>query len=130
VKPAVPLLLGVAVLVVAVPPSASRGPKKTCQPNAPTAERQDLHQAVDSLEAWATQVRATASQSGACSAAGNLWIEAGRLKRAGLNVQAIDYCTADLERSLRVGQEDAIARRHAQNNLEYEIQALRRRVQR
>lgn len=129
-KPFLPLLLGVALLGVVVPPGANRGPKETCQPSAPTAASQDVHQAVNRLEAWATQVRATASQSGARSAAGNLWIEAGRLKRAGVNVRAIDYYTADLEHSLRVGQGDAIARKHAQNNLDYEIQALRCRVRR
>jgi hypothetical protein len=70
------------------------------------------------------------SESRARHAAENLWTEVDRLKRGGVNVSAIEYYTADLERSLRPGYENATARRHIQNNLEYEIDAVRRRMRR
>ena len=86
---------------------------------------------MDNLTAWVSHVRTSGqSESGARHAAENLWTDVDRLRREGVNVRSIEYYTADLERSLRPGYENATARRHIQNNLEYEIEAVRRRMRR
>jgi hypothetical protein len=81
---------------------------------------------------WAIQARTTSdqSESGARNAAENLWSEVDRLKRGSVNVRSIEYYASDLERSLRPGYDNATARRHIQNNLEYEIDAVRRQMRR
>ena len=131
-KPASLILLGLASLVAAITPPAHTGPEQSKQPKPSTLEWREAHQALDNLTAWVNQARKTSgqSESGARHAAENLWTEVDRLKREGVNVRAIEYYTADLERSLRPGYEDATARRHIQNNLEYEIDAVRRQMRR
>lgn len=59
--------------------------------------------------------------------AGNVWIEVNRLKREGQNVKAIEGYALELEHSFRSNPQNSINRRHILNNLDYEIEALKRR---
>jgi hypothetical protein len=56
-----------------------------------------------------------------------MWMEVSQLKRHGQSVRAIESYLSDLEGSVRRGQADAVARQHILNNLDYEIERLKRR---
>jgi hypothetical protein len=61
---------------------------------------------------------------------GGMRMEVDRLKRQGQNVRAIEYYLSDLEAGTRRGAQGITTRRHAANNLEYEIDQLNRRLRR
>jgi hypothetical protein len=57
-------------------------------------------------------------------------MEVDRLKQQEQNAQAIEYYLSDLEAGTRRGDQGAATRRHAANNLEYEIDQLNRKLRR
>jgi len=73
------------------------------------------------------QATSSGDRAGTGRSAGDLWLEVGRLKRDGQNVRNIEWQVSELEESLRGNREDAVARRHILNNLNYELEALNRR---
>lgn len=79
---------------------------------------------IASLTSWA---KAAESEAGGAQAAGNLWLETQRLKRQGANVRELEWQISNLEATVRRDPSDTTAKRHALNNLEYEIQRLRNR---
>jgi hypothetical protein len=58
---------------------------------------------------------------------GELWIQADHLKREGRNTRNIEGLLSDIEGNLRSNHQDSEARRHLANELEYEIEALKRK---
>ncbi len=58
---------------------------------------------------------------------GELWIQVEHLKRAGRNTRNVEGLVSDLEDRLGSNQQDASPRRHLANELEYEVDALKRR---
>ena len=140
-KPLHVWMVGVVVVLAACPshlgPNASRM-TRSGRPNAGRAQtetpgshadRQAIRRAARNLTFWAHDLQAThgGDASGSGRRVGDLWIEVNRLRRGGQNVRAIEWYVSDLEGSLRRGQEDAAARRHILNNLDYEIEVLKRR---
>ncbi len=74
-----------------------------------------------------SELKASPDPSKARQQVGELWIQADRLKREGRNTRNVEGLLSDLEGRLRSNQQDASARRHLANELEYEIEALKRR---
>jgi len=56
-------------------------------------------------------------------------MEVERLKRQGQNVQAIEWYVTELEGNLRRNGQGASAQRHLRNNLNHEIEVLKRQRQ-
>ena len=65
--------------------------------------------------------------SAAGRSSGNLWIEVNKLKQTGQDVRRIEWHISELEESLRNPQRDASGKRHILDNLELEMEALKRR---
>ncbi len=134
VQPAVkPTSLLLMVLLTSLAASFPHAPTMSNSTSAGAGldpARPAAQQAAANLTAWATEARAADRRDSASTAslAGNLWIEVSRLKRDGRNVGRLEWCVSDLENSLRRGSQDATARRHRLNNLDYELEALKRRL--
>ncbi len=80
---------------------------------------QDMASAVNELKASPDPGRARQQ-------VGELWIQVARLKRSGKNTRNVEGLVSDLEGRLGSNQQDASARRHLANELEYEVEALKR----
>lgn len=118
-----PLALALAIALTGdAPPAGSEVPGRPQQPinTSPGIDRRGIA----GLAARAQDLERAAS--GARSV-GNLWLEAGRLKREGANVSQIEWQISELEATLRRNPHDTTAKRHLLNNLQYEIQRLKNR---
>jgi hypothetical protein len=119
-----------ALLVTLVPaphlPPASPATVKALDPES---RRGDVRRALGDLECrvadikWAQQTSSAAGRS-----VGNLWIEVNQLKQRGQDVRRVEWRISELEESLRNPQRDALGRRHILNNLELEMETLKRRA--
>lgn len=76
------------------------------------------------MASWVSAIEAGSATS---QSAGILWIEFNRLKREGQNVGRIACHLSELEETLRCNPQDASAKRHILNNLNHEIEILKRR---
>jgi hypothetical protein len=122
-KPACLLWLGLAGLFSACTrQSAPELPKPSAR------EETDKSQAVvrsakDNMVSVVNELRAVDARGGTpnARAAGDLWLDVEKLKRAGRNTREIEGYVSELEGSLRRGPEDATTRRHILNNLDYEL---------
>ena len=74
-----------------------------------------------------SELKASPDPGKARQQVGELWIQADHLKREGGNTKNIEGLLSDLEGNLRSNQQDASARRHLANELEYEVEALKRK---
>lgn len=127
-KPVHLWLAALAVLVVNDGPPAKDNAPRTVESHRLGAETQEIHRAARRMAAVVSDLRAAQGRgdSGTGQSAGDLWIEVNHLKREGHQTRQIEWYVSDLEGNLRRGQEGIAARRHILNNLEYELQALRR----
>jgi hypothetical protein len=75
----------------------------------------------------ASELKASSDPGKARQQVGELWIQADHLRREGRNTRNVEGLLSDLEANLRSNQQDAGARRHLANELEYEIEALKRK---
>lgn len=75
----------------------------------------------------AGELKASPDPGKARQQVGELWIQTDHLKREGGNTRNIEGLLSDLEGNLRSNQQDASARRHLANELEYEIESLKRK---
>ncbi len=124
------LLAAFTVLAAPAPPATSPAP----EPGSAKESRQltprsgDVRRAIGNMESWVRDLRARNEiNPGVSSSAGNLWMEVNQLRNRGADVRRIEWYVSDLEASLRM-QQDASARRHILNNLELEMQNLKRRA--
>jgi hypothetical protein len=123
-------LAAFTVLAAPAPPATNPapGPGSAKEPRQVTPHTDDVRRAVGNMESWVTDLRARKELNpGVSLSAGNLWMEVNQLKRSGADVRRIEWYVSDLENSLRT-QQDASARRHILNNLELEMQTLKRRA--
>ena len=127
-KPVHVWVVAVAVLLVADAPPAKPDARRALESSRPGVEAPGVLRAASRMAAVVNDLQAAQGrdESGAGRSAGDLWIEVSRLKRGGHNVRQIEWYVSDLEGSLRRGQDDASARRHILNNLNYEIEVLKR----
>ena len=128
-KPVHVWVVAVAVLLVADAPPAKPDARRALESSRPGVEAPGVLRAASRMAAVVNDLQAAQKRddTGTGRSAGDLWIELNGLKRAGYNVRRIEWYVSDLEGSLRRGQNDASARRHILNNLDYEIEVLRRR---
>jgi hypothetical protein len=103
------------------PPQVSKSSPAPAQLNLNNG---NLRRAAASLGSWA---RALEGETRSARSVGNLWTETARLKRQGANVRQIEWHVSDLEAALRRNPQDAQAKRHILNNLQYEIQRMKNR---
>ncbi len=125
-------LLGcIALLAGCTPqskPELSTTPSTTSEPARPDAESRDVYRAAGNLAAVANELRAASSHGDSrAEKSGDIWIEVKRLRREGQNVRSIEWYACDLEGSLRRGEQGGVARQHILNNLDYEVENLKRR---
>ncbi len=90
------------------------------EPGETDRRLQDMASAVNELKASADPGRARQQ-------VGELWIQVDHLKREGRNTRNVEGLVSDLEGRLGSNQQDASARRHLANELEYEVEALKRK---
>lgn len=128
-KPVYLLLVALVLLLAADTPPPRHGVPRAVQAPCRGDESRDLQRTADRMGAVVSELQAAQrlDDSGARQSAGGLWMEVNRLRRDGHSARQIEWYVSDLEGSLRRGQSDAPTRRHILNNLDYEIQALRRR---
>ena len=122
-------LVACAGVLAACTPHAQREAGSASEPTRTDADRQELRRAAGKMASVVHDLQSAPNQGGAGAgqSVGNLWMEVNRLKRQGQRVRSIEWYAADLEASMRGGQQDAARRRHLINNLSYEVEALRRR---
>lgn len=131
-KPALLLLVG--LLAVGASSDARLGPP---HPGAATESglggvgHPSANQAARNLVSAVHDLRSTRTGfngMGSRPDLGNVRKDVDQLRRAGLNVEAIEYYASDLEQSLRAGRQNVSGARHALNNLEHEASVLRQRL--
>lgn len=129
-----PAWLSVAALtaffVILVPNSGPAPPPvRVDTPLQAKLPRADVGRALGNLESWIDDMKSDRVISSAAGrSAGNLWMEVNQLKRRGHDVRRMEWCISELEESLRNPQLSASARRHMLSNLEFEMQALKRKA--
>lgn len=131
-KIAVPLVMKETCLLVAIlavlltgdapPPQAESN--RTADSSRPAWDPPRIRAAAANMTAWASQVERDSASS---QTAGNLWIEVNRLKRAGQNVGQVEWYVSDLEATLRRNPRDTAAKQRVLNDLQYEMERLKRR---
>jgi hypothetical protein len=124
------LLAAFTVLAAPAPPATNpaTGPDAAKDSRRPTPCSGDVRRAIGNMESWVTDLRARNEiNPGVSPSAGNLWMEVNQLRNRGQDVRRIEWYVSDLEASLRT-QQDASARRHILNNLELEMQNMKRRT--
>lgn len=89
-------------------------------------EPAEMDRRLQSMAVAASELKAASAPGKARQQVGELWIQADRLRREGRNTRNVEGLLSDLEANLRSNQQDAGARRHLANELEYEIEALKR----
>ena len=82
---------------------------------------------LQNMASVASDLKASPDSGKARQQIGELWIQADHLKREGRNTRNVEGLLSDLEGNLRSNQQDASARRHLVNELEYEVEALKRK---
>jgi hypothetical protein len=119
-----------ALLVTLVPPSGPPpSPPATVKPLQRESRHGDVRHAIGNLEARVADIkREQQISSSAGRSVGNLWMEVNHLKQSGQDVRRIEWRVSELEESLRNPQRDALGRRHILNNLELEMETLKRRA--
>jgi hypothetical protein len=118
-----------AVFLAASASHFKREASRTPEPVRPNPDGRVTRRVAESLASRVNDLQATHGLEGSRAAqpVGDLWLEVNRLKREGQNVRTIEWYVSDLEGSLRLGQQDAVARRHILNNLSYEVERLKQR---
>lgn len=123
-NPVLPILAGITLLLS----GCSKGGD---QPSANVPEARNAPaQSGERLQRMAgavSELKTSTDQGKARQQVGELWLQAGHLKREGGDTKNVEGLLSDLEWSLRSNQQDAGARRRLANELEYEIEVLKRK---
>jgi hypothetical protein len=123
-KPASILVVGLTLLLTGCNETKDQPPGK---PQAPQADRAETDRALRNMATVVSELKASPNADKARQHVGDLWIQAGHLKSERRDIRNVEGLLSDLEGNLRSSQQDAGARRHIVNNLEYEIEALKRK---
>ncbi len=115
--------LGLALCLTGYKEPSNPPPAKTVSAQHPTDE---MRQRLQALAGSAAELKASREAGKAGQQVGELWIQTEHLKREGVNTKNVEGLLSDLEWNLRPGRQDPGARRHLANELEYEIQVLKR----
>ena len=128
-KPAwLPLTALTAFLVTLVPKHPAPAPHLDGSAHRADSRGRSVGLALGHLESWVTEMKSDQQISSAAGrSSGNLWIEVNKLKQTGQDVRRIEWHISELEESLRNPQRDASGKRHILDNLELEMEALKRR---
>jgi hypothetical protein len=125
-----PLLLAGLFLLLATgaPPSTQKSPPAP-PPQPVQPAHPELHRSLETMQSFVVDMQGIRGQSAsrARQTAGNLWIEVNALKREGHNTRTLEWYVSDLEAQSRRTQADPTATRHILNNIDLELDALRRR---
>lgn len=123
------LLFVAAIGMISAAPHATAKRDGSAAEQRSAPDRWEARSATANLAALVDDLRAGDRQEGSevRRSAGDLWLEVGRLKRAGEVVRPLEWQVSEVEESLRRGSLDTAARRHRLNDLEYEIERLARR---
>ncbi len=123
-KPALIVVLGLALFLTGC---KERNRQPSGEPTVAQDEPAKTDRPLQSVASVVSDLKATPDPAKAREQVGELWSQANRLKREGRNTRNIEGLLSDLEANLRSNQQDAAARRHLANELEYEVQALKRK---
>ncbi len=85
-----------------------------------------MHQRLQALAGSASELKTSREAGKAGQQVGELWIQTEHLKQKDVNTRNVEGLLSDLEWNLRPGRQDSGARRRLANELEYEIQVLKR----
>jgi len=123
-KPVLTVVIGLMLLLTGCRERAGqpygKPPRAQNEPAETDRRLQNMASAVNELKASPDPGRARQQ-------VGELWIQVDHLKREGRNTRSVEGLVSDLESRLGSNQQDANARRHLANELEYEVEALKRR---
>ncbi|HEY5911162.1 MAG TPA: hypothetical protein VJA21_11220 [Verrucomicrobiae bacterium] len=121
-----PALIVVIVLTLFLTGCKERKEQPSGKQPVAQDEPADTDRRLQNMASAVSELKASPDPGKARQQVGELWIQAGQLRRAGRNTRNVEGLLSDLEGSLRSNQQDPSARRHLANELEYEIQALKR----
>ncbi len=123
-KPALIVVIGLILF-----PTGCKERKEQPSGKPPVAQDEpaETDRRLQNMAALVSELKASPNSSKARQQVGELWIQADHLKREGGNTRNVEGLLSDLEGKLRSSQQDASVRRHLANELEYEIEALKRK---
>jgi len=122
-----PALIVVIGLMLFLTGCKERKDQPSGEPPVAQVEPAGTGRRLQNMASVVSELKASPDPGKARQQVGELWIQADHLKRAGRNTRNVEGLLSELEWSLRSNQQDASARRHLANELEYEIEALKRR---
>ncbi len=122
-NPALIVVIGLALFLTGC---KERNEQTAEKPAVAQEEPAETDRRIQSLAGAASELKASSAPGKARQQVGELWIQADHLGREGRNTRNVEGLLSDLEANLRSNQQDAGARRHLANELEYEIEALKR----
>jgi hypothetical protein len=122
-NPALPIIAGITLLLSGCRKGEDQSSGHSpAAPNAP-AQSERLQRMANAV----SELKNSTDKSKAGQQVGALWIQAGHLKREGGDTKNVEGLLSDLEWNLRSSQQDVGARRRLANELDYEIEILKRR---
>ena len=122
-----PGLIVVIVLTLFLAGCKERKEQPSEKQSAAQNEPADTDRRLQNMASVASDLKASPAPGKARQQIGELWIQADHLKREGRNTRNVEGLLSDLEGSMRSNQQDPSARRHLANELEYEIESLKRK---
>jgi hypothetical protein len=123
-SPALIVVIGLALFLTGCKERKEQPPGK--QPVAQD-EPAETDRRLQNMANAVSELKASPDPGKARQQVGELWIQSDHFKREGGNTRNIEGLLSDLEANLRSNQQDASARRHLANELEYEVEALKRK---
>ena len=122
-----PALIVVIGLVLFMTGCKERKDQPPGEPPVAQDEPAQTDRRLENMASAVSELKTSPEPGKARQQVGELWIQAAHLKREGRNTRNIEGLLSDIEGNLRNNQQDAGARRHLANELEYEIEALKRK---
>ena len=119
--------MGVSVTLFLIGCSAGKDQSSDAPPSAQREPSPSDRSLLDKMAAAVSELKSSPSSGKARDNVGELWIQASRLKGQRQDTRSVEGLLSDLEGNLRSSQPDVGARKHIINELEYEIEALKRR---
>ncbi len=123
-NPALIVVIGLSLLLTSCREGADQPSEK---PPVAQNEPAETDRRLQNMASAVNELKASPDPGVARQQVGELWIQVDHLKREGRNSRNVEGLVSDLEGRLGSNQQDASARRHLANELEYEVEALKRR---